>query len=240
MKIITCCLPLGAAFLVTLNSHAETNSAAGNWSGTLDVSGVKLRLIFHVTEGADKKLSGMLDSVDQGAMGIPGNVKYEKSVMTFEVPSISGVFQGTNSAKGKLNGTWTQGPGVLPLELTRLVGNAPLPARSANPESIELNKKTNGKLVGNWEGTLDVGAATLRIVFKFSKSAEGGLIGAMDSPDQKASDIPVSTARFEGGKCVFTVATIGGEFAGELKGDDLTGSWKQGGQDFPLKLTRKK
>jgi hypothetical protein len=241
MKMKHHCLAAGAAFLLAFACQGENKSAAGNWSGTLEASGVQLRLIFHITESADQKLAGTLDSIDQGAKDIPGKVKFEKSVVTFEVPTIAGIFQGTNSPDGKrLIGSWKQGAGVLPLELTRIEGNAALPARAANPESIELNKKTGGKLVGNWEGSLETGGAKLRIVLKFSKTYEGGLLGALDSPDQKASDIPISKARMNAGKCVFTVAPVGGEFEGELKGDELVGIWRQGGAEFPLTLARKK
>ncbi len=43
----------------------------GDWQGTLKVGGVELRLVLHVSEGESGDWKATLDSVDQGANGIP-------------------------------------------------------------------------------------------------------------------------------------------------------------------------
>jgi hypothetical protein len=43
----------------------------GEWKGTLEAGGQKLRLVIRVTKGSGEKLSGAMDSLDQGANDIP-------------------------------------------------------------------------------------------------------------------------------------------------------------------------
>jgi hypothetical protein len=44
---------------------------AGNWLGMLEVSGLKLRILLKITQGADGKLSAKFDSVDRGPKIFP-------------------------------------------------------------------------------------------------------------------------------------------------------------------------
>lgn len=61
-----------------------------------------------------------MDSIDQGAFGIPcTNVQVSGDAVTFVVPAVGGKWAGTISSDGKtLTGTWTQG-GSLPLTMQR-------------------------------------------------------------------------------------------------------------------------
>ncbi|MFB6278954.1 MAG: alpha/beta hydrolase family protein [Salinibacter sp.] len=93
-------------------------------------------------------------------------------------------------------------------------------------------------LPGAWSGTLDTGAAELRIVFHIEQG-EDGLTATMDSPDQGATGIPVSDVTAAADSVVLTVARIGGTYAGALAsgGDKIEGTWTQGGQSLALTLT---
>jgi CubicO group peptidase (beta-lactamase class C family) len=61
-----------------------------------------------------------VDSLDQGAMGLPcDNVLFRGSTLSFEVPLVHGRWSGTlNEGGNELKGTWSQGSD-LPLTLTR-------------------------------------------------------------------------------------------------------------------------
>ena len=75
----------GAA--MTISAPAAAQEAIGDWQGTLDAGGQKLRLVFHVAQGPDGKLTGTIDSLDQGAFGIPlGDVVLESDRLTIAVP----------------------------------------------------------------------------------------------------------------------------------------------------------
>ncbi len=78
---------------MAISAPAAAQEAIGDWQGTLDVGGQKLRLVFHIARGADGKLTGTLDSLDQGAFGIPlGDIALEANRLTIAVPSVSGAY----------------------------------------------------------------------------------------------------------------------------------------------------
>lgn len=93
-------------------------------------------------------------------------------------------------------------------------------------------------ITGQWNGLLEVQGIKLRLVFNVSKT-ETGYTSTMDSPDQGAKDIPVTATTFEDPKIKFEVKNIGAEYTGELKEDEILGTFKQGGQEFPMNLSRK-
>jgi pimeloyl-ACP methyl ester carboxylesterase len=93
------------------------------------------------------------------------------------------------------------------------------------------------EIVGEWNGVLKI-PVQLRIVFHIQKT-ESGYSATMDSPDQNAKDIPVSSVSYENEVLKLAVAIAGIEYEGRL-GDDgnITGTFKQMGQSFPLNLSR--
>ena len=93
-------------------------------------------------------------------------------------------------------------------------------------------------IIGKWNGVLKVQGTQLRLVFNVTKS-ENGPTSTMDSPDQGANGIPVTKTTFENSKIKFEVANARIEYDGELDGDEITGTFKQGGQVFPMNLSRK-
>jgi hypothetical protein len=100
-------------------STAIAKEFEGNWEGTLAVpDGSALRLLLKLANGADGA-TGTLVSVDQGAAELPVTTITQKGAsITVEVSAVGGKFAG--DLKGaELAGTWTQGPGSLPLTLKR-------------------------------------------------------------------------------------------------------------------------
>ncbi len=90
---------------------------------------------------------------------------------------------------------------------------------------------------GQWNGVLKVSGIQLRIVFNISKT-DTGYISTMDSPDQGAKGIPVTSTTFENQKINLKVSGLGIEYEGELKGELITGTFRQGVQSFSMDLTR--
>ncbi|MGC9996842.1 MAG: hypothetical protein ABSE79_16115 [Terriglobia bacterium] len=64
----------------------------------------------------------------------------------------------------------------------------------------------------------------------------------MDSPDQGAFGIPVTSVTRSGSSLKLELEKIGGAFEGKISGDLATidGTWTQGGGSFPLTLKREK
>jgi pimeloyl-ACP methyl ester carboxylesterase len=95
------------------------------------------------------------------------------------------------------------------------------------------------EITGHWNGLLKVQGTQLKLVFNITKT-EKGLVATMDSPDQGANDIPVTTVSFEDSALKMTIANASIEYEGTLGKDRLiTGNFKQGGQSFPLNLSER-
>ncbi len=92
-------------------------------------------------------------------------------------------------------------------------------------------------ITGQWNGILDVRGIQLRIVFNITKT-DAGYISTMDSPDQGAKGIPVTSTTFENQKLNLKVSGPGIEYEGELKEGKISGIFKQSSQSFALDLKR--
>ncbi len=93
--------------------------------------------------------------------------------------------------------------------------------------------------VGIWQGMLEVGGNSLKIVFHISKDADS-LSGALDSPDQGAFGIPVNSIEISVDSIRLNVQSVNGYYLGRLEKDSLkiTGTWNQNGLTFPLTLDK--
>ena len=92
---------------------------------------------------------------------------------------------------------------------------------------------------GQWNGALKVQGMQLRIVFNISKTGTG-YSSTMDSPDQGAKGIPVTTTTFVDAKLKLEMVNLKAEFNGELKENKFEGTFKQNGNEFPMTLSRGK
>jgi hypothetical protein len=92
---------------------------AGTWEGSLYAGGTTLRLVVKLSNGADGKATGTLVSVDQGGVELPlAAIVQTGAHLKFLVRAVAGTFEG-DLKDGQLTGTWSQGPGNLPLVLKR-------------------------------------------------------------------------------------------------------------------------
>jgi len=106
----------------------------GDWMGVLSTGDASLRLVFHFHAAPGEKIDGTLDSLDQGAMGLPFSVvKLEGRNLSLGVPNVGAIYKATLSADGnKLSGTWVQRR-VFSLDLTREL----TPAAATGPQPAE-------------------------------------------------------------------------------------------------------
>jgi hypothetical protein len=93
-------------------------------------------------------------------------------------------------------------------------------------------------LSGKWEGTLDVGAAKLRLALDVATGADGKPAGTLTSLDQGNAVIPITAFTVEGDAVRFDLAAISGRYDGIFADDaTLTGTWTQG-MSWPLEFKR--
>jgi len=204
-------------------------SIAADWQGTLHTPNGDLHLVLHITESGDGSLKATLDSVDQGAYGIPVDTATLKdSKLSLDVAAVHGTYEGTvNADATAIAGTWTQGQ-PLPLDFKRA---AAAPAKPAKPSDID----------GAWAGSLEAGGTKLRVIFHITNTADG-LTATLDSPDQGAKGIPASAVTRNGSSLQIEVKVINGMYDGKISSDLATieGTWTQGGGTVPLTLKREK
>ena len=115
--------------IVALSSVCRAQSQiVGDWQGTLSAGGAQLHLVLHITAAKDGSLTAALDSVDQGAKGIPvTTITLKDSKLKLSIDAVHGTYEGTvNKDATEIDGTWSQGQ---PLELN--FTRAPAPAATA-------------------------------------------------------------------------------------------------------------
>ena len=226
VALLAAMVPLGSA---SGREDSSTKGIAGDWQGTLKAGGAELRLVLHVREGEGGQLKATLDSIDQpGANGIPvTSIALKGSKLNLTVDAIHGTYEGKlNPDATMIEGTWSQGQ-PFQLDFKRGAPGATAERKKAKPSDID----------GAWMGTLDLGATRIRLVFHIT-NMEDGLMATMDSPDQGANGLPVTTVTRNGSSLVMEMKQIGGKFEGKI-GADLTtidGTWTQGGRTWALVL----
>ncbi len=91
-----------------------------------------------------------------------------------------------------------------------------------------------------WNGVLKVQGIQLRIVFNITQT-DKGYSSTMDSPDQGSKGIPVTSTSYENSILKLEISNAGIQYEGTLdKENAFVGTFKQGGQSFPLVLTKTK
>jgi fermentation-respiration switch protein FrsA (DUF1100 family) len=202
------------------SAEQKTQNIAGDWQGTLEAGGQQLHLVLHIKQSADKTLQATMDSVDQGANGIPiSKISFQEGKLSFTSDAVHGTYEGKMDAAGtQIEGTWSQGQ---PLALVF--------KRAAQASSVD----------GSWMGTLNAGAAKFRLLFQITNTPEG-LQATLNSIDQGGGAIPARSVKRDGAKLTIEMKSIGGSFSGAFDKEMTTidGTWSQGGNSLPLTLKK--
>jgi len=92
---------------------------------------------------------------------------------------------------------------------------------------------------GSWEGSLQTPGGKLRIRLHVTRGADGVLTGKMDSPDQGATGLPVSSISFASGELKWDLKMAAASYVGKLNegGTEIGGTFTQGAA-VPLSFRR--
>ena len=200
----------------------------GDWSGTLQAGPAQLRLLLHIKAGSDGALTGTLDSIDQGANGIPvSTVSFKDAKLELNVAAVNGTYEG-NVDKDEIKGTWTQGQ---PLELNfkRAQAQAVAEPKPAAPTDID----------GTWTGKLTTPGGNLTINLKIANMSTG-LTAQIQSPDQSPNWAPATSISREGDQLSVVFNAFGATFKGKILADhsSIDGQFVQMGNELPLVLKK--
>ncbi len=220
----------------SLSAFAQTDPA-GHWEGAINTPATELVIIVELKQEASA-LTGTISIPAQGMKGFAlANVKLQGQELSFEMPNVPGTpsFKGTLSADGNsVEGSMSQGGATLPFKLRRF-SEAEV-AEAAKKAAAEAAKKPESV----WEGILNAGPSSLRLVVRVFKKDDGSLSGKMDSPDQGARDISIPSVTMTDTKFSFALPAINGSFQGTLNQQktEAAGEWAQMGNTFPLTLKK--
>ena len=220
-------------------SKAERDQIVGAWNGPFTMPGGSLTFVLRFKEGAQGDLQGTLAVPEQGGNEFPmSEIELGNGKLSFRIPQIRGEFR-ADYANESITGFWKQ-PGMPP------EGNKVVLKRGevgAKKYVLKLSGDSFAKVSGGWKGTLTVknpqrADVALPLVVRFFTDERAEMMGAIDSPSQKAMNIPITEASLTGDQLILKIAAIGAEYRGTLAGQKITGQWTQGPQSFPLTLTR--
>jgi len=243
-------LVVGAVVLLTAGTATvtvETYRAhhkpdiSGAWEGSVNIPmGAKLRVVFKFTN-ADGIYHAVVDSIDQRIRDIPiSTINYKYPAIEFESAAVQGTFKGKfNANNTAMSGTWDQSQYQVhvPLVLTRTATPTPI------PELLTENDYTprpGSDLQGYWTGATHPMRTTLRLALKISEGEDGTFRAEMDSLDQGASGLVVSSLTYDKPTVHVELQGVGAAFEGTLdtKRMVIDGNWIQAGQTIPLVMTR--
>jgi hypothetical protein len=224
------------AGLFLLAGCSRSPDISGYWTSQLDVKGTTLHLGMDINKSANGTYAATFDSLDQGAHDIPiPQITYQAGTLHLGLPALGASFDGKTKGK-KIEGTWKQLGFSAPLVWQPAAKKATI---SAQPNQAYA-PRPGSEIQGHWKGTLAVGPVQLRILFKIAESPAGTFSGVLDSIDQGARNIPLTTVTFTKPTLQIEVKAIGGSFDGKLTADgkQVVGDWEQLGRSTPLTLTR--
>jgi fermentation-respiration switch protein FrsA (DUF1100 family) len=93
------------------------------------------------------------------------------------------------------------------------------------------------EITGDWNALLNVSGQELPLVFHISET-DTGYSGTLDSPKQGAMDLPMSLVTYADTALHVELSQLGISYDGTLDGAEVTGTFKQGGIEIPLNLSR--
>lgn len=150
--------------LVATAMTALAQNIRGAWSGELDAGVMKLALVLHV----DNDSTCRLDSPDQGAKDIAGQVAYiSADSILVRMPQLVALYGG-RLVNGELRGTFVQGLSALPLtlkqgKLARKRPQTPQPPFPYQTEEVTfVNEQAGAALAGTL--TMPKGATTVLLM----------------------------------------------------------------------------
>ena len=218
------------------------SNAAGHWEGSVDARGIKLIVNLDLAQKENSAWHGTMTMLAQGIKDAAlGSLTVDSSAITFNASGGAGelAFKGKLSEDSQIiSGEMTQSGRTYPFKLERKASSKS--AQTAASQSPDKGVPGQG-LEGNWQGTLDAGGMSLRLMVKAVKAADGTFTGKLDSPDQGVMELPLANVTLKDKAVRFEIGMVGGVYEGTLNqdGSEISGQWQQGGVSLPLTFKRR-
>ncbi len=158
--------------------------------------------------------------------------------MRIQIASIGMDYEGKlNAATNEITGTFKQLGMKAPLNLKLTTE----PTAVTTLSEADYAPRKDSDLQGLWQASLKVAKdVSLRLNLKIAEQADGTFNAQMDSVDQGASGLTVSSLTYQHPTMNMELQSVGGTFKGDVNSSDtkITGTWKQGNKSYPLVFSR--
>jgi hypothetical protein len=110
---------------------------------------------------------------------------------------------------------------------------------AAASSSLAQSAARAGSIEGQWTGRIEIPGSPLDVGVAFTE-ADGAYGGTVDVPAQMLTGARLTDVTFDGQAVGFVIAGLPGNptYQGQFDGEAIAGNFTQGGQTFPLNLTR--
>jgi hypothetical protein len=228
-----------AVLVMAVAGVAQAQDVVGDWQGDLTAGAGEVRIVLHITKSPDGTLKAIMDSPDQGALGIPvESITLNGNKLKFTSNTVKGNYEGSIKKDGSIMGNLMQGQNHTELDFKKSTTPIKLVHPEAPPSDID----------GAWEGQVTVPSIpspeaprAQHLAFHLKNTGDG-LLGSFDDPELNAKNYPIVAIVRKGSSIKIEVPQIGGEVAGKLNKDltVISGDWNQTGHTYALTLKRSK
>ena len=143
---------------ITLTSFSQ--DITGKWTGSLDIQGTKLNLVFNIDKSGENYTATM-DSPEQNVQGIPiTTVTFQKPTVKMTIEMAGVEYNGTLNASDEIIGNFSQAGTTFPLNLSK--------KKRKPQEPIEFNYYTENVTFQNKKDNISLGG-TLTLPSKEGK-----------------------------------------------------------------------
>lgn len=229
-------------FGVVLLSAVAAAAQTGRWEGSIELPGQVPAVTVDLLEQANG-WRGTIDIPAQGARNFKlTEVTIEQGNVSFKLPGVPGdpqflgrISESNDSIAGTFSQSGSRFPFSLKLNKDALASDLGPSQTKPAPQGVP-----GEGLEGVWLGTLNAGLADLRLLARFSLDEADQWQGTLDSIDQGAAGLEITTIEFDGEILEFEMRWPRASFEGRMSADGATlaGAWRQNGQEMPLDFKR--
>ena len=221
-------------FAVCLTPCFAQTGPAGHWDGALQLPDREVSIALDLARNDKGAWVGTFTQTAQNVTLPLTDIKIDDKSAKFRVAAGASApdFDCALESSTSMRCTVAAGGGSLTAPMKR--------TGEAKVELPKANTAVAAEFEGNWEGAIDTPNGSLRIVVHFKNQPDKTVVATLDSPDQNASDLPLTDVVQQGSALEFQLRLAGGGFKGALNKEatQIVGEWSQGGGSTPLVLKK--